>query len=90
MGPQAAHRVPVRTSQSDKAAEWVAQSANQESKTIHVRSSLIGCIGRGMPMGPCTTHPFTLGLVWLLGPATLMLLLSTPIPSGEGWALRVR
>ena len=45
---------------------------------------------RGIPIGPCATHPFTLGLVGLLGGATLQPLLSTPIPSGEGSAPRVR
>ena len=38
---------------------------------------LIGCIGRGIPIGPCNTHPFTYSIVYLPRGATLMLLLST-------------
>ena len=43
-------------------------------------------------MGPCTTHPFTLGLVWLLGGAmhAPAAALSTPIPSGKGSAPRAQ
>ena len=58
--------------------------------TINRNSPKIGCIGRGIPIGPCTTHPFTCIMVQLLGGAILMLLLSTPIPSREGSAPRVR
>ena len=56
-----------------------AVDAKQEDKgaaTVESGPGLAAVLGH--------THPFTLGLVELLGGATLQLLLGIPIPSGEG------
>ena len=66
------------------AAGRLRDHSGTSGSCMHDQHAICNGLGMGKPIGPCSTHPFTVGLVWLLGGATLMLLLSTPISSWGG------